>query len=313
MINTTKTAIAISLCFVMSLTTYADDIAERLRQVSLANINALIILTSQNMLTSGSYGFKGASELTLYNFPLYHHFQPVWDRFNIFINGSVGYSSLEDELDWTDGQKPNDHIEYQALPLRFGGGVRYAAKYDIHLMGGFNIIYSKVNNIYDYNTPETESALKPLFDSTFANQRSSAYTYEMFWQLGYSPTIKEWKPYIEFESNYFQSTTDVDITSISKFKSSSVGARLILGCETPRFIHLYKLDLSTEVYIANTTFAGDVRDTLGFDEYGSAAVLIHVYLNKIVPIISRIDLRAEKLNGGGLDGYNFGIGAGASF
>lgn len=263
------------------------------------------------MLTSGSYSFKGGGDLSLCNFPIYHHFDPFWGKFNFFANGSIGYSKIKKDLDV--GFEHPDHMEYQTVPMRFGGGICYLNRYDISILGGANIIYSYIKNIYDYNSEETMNLIKPIFDQAFANQSSKAYTYEAFWKIGYYPKWNEWKPYCEFINNYFQSTAKVNLNTISDFKSTSAGAIMKIGFETPNFIHLNKMDISTEFYIAHNTFDGDVRDTLGFEEYLSTAMLIHLYFNDILPLLNRIDFMIEKSKGGGLDGYNIGIGTGFTF
>ncbi len=310
MINPKKIALTLSV-ILFSFSVEANDITTTLKNISLANVNALIILTSQDMLTSGSYSFKGGSDLKIYNFPGYYHFSPFGNNFNMFVNGSIGYSKLEKDLAFDFG--PDDKMEYTAIPMRFGGGMRYLSSYDISLIGGFNLIYTHIENSYDYNNDITRELLKPIFDQVFANQSSEAYTYEVFWRIGYYPNWNNWKPYTELTSNYFQSTAKVDLKSASSFKSSSASAVIKIGFETPRFLHLNKTDISTEFFVASSTFAGDVRDTLGFDEYGSAAMLIHLHLNETLPLLNRVDFMVENVKGGGLDGYNIGIGAGFKF
>jgi len=305
-----KTVLA-AVITISAISAHADKTADELRNISLANINAIVILTSQDMMTSGSYKFKGGSDLHLFNFPLYHHFAPFRKDLNIFANGSVGYSKIERDID--TGFEPADYMCYKTLPVRFGGGIRYTNRCGIALLSGFNIIYSNIENDYDYNSEFSQNYVEPIFDDAFANQRSKSYTYEFFWRAGYYPVWNRWKPYAEITCTFFQATAKVSLETISSFSSTSAGATLKAGFETPRFIHLYNTDLSTEFYLAKNSFAGDVSSTLGFDEYGSAAVVAHLYLNDKLPLLSRIDLSLEMLNGGGMDGYNIGIGAGVSF
>jgi hypothetical protein len=310
MIGIKKTLFAAAIA-ISAISAHADNLADDLRNISLANINAIVILTSQDMMTSGSYHFKGGADLQLYNFPLYHQFNPFWEELNLFANGSIGYSKIERDLD--TGFEPPDYMNYRTFPLRFGGGIRYTNRYDFTLLGGFNIIYSHIENDYDYNSEFSQDYIKPIFDNVFANKTSKSYTYEFFWRAGYYPHWNRWKPYVEITGTFFQSTAKISLKTISSFSSSSAGATLKAGFETPRFIHLYGTDLSTEFYVEKNSFAGDVRETLGFDEYGSAAMLAHLYLNDKLPLISRIDVSVEMLNGGGMEGYNIGLGAGFSF
>ncbi len=83
--------------------------------------------------------------------------------------------------------------------------------------------------------------------------------------------------------------------------------------------------LSLEFFSAGNAFTGGVRDTLGFDGYGSVAAMMHLYLHKgfygtvdetlynMPSILSRVDLMIEEVQGDGISGYNIGIGGGFSF
>jgi hypothetical protein len=289
----------------------ADDIVEQLRNISMANINTIVIMTSQDMLTSGSYTFKGGAKMEIYNLPLYHQFKPFWRNINLFANGSIGYSKTEQDFYY--GLDVPDNMNYQAIPMRFGGGIRYVNSHEFIVLGGFNIIYSHIENNYDYNTEYSREIVKPIFDDAFANQTSSSYTYEFFGRAGYYPTWKEWKPYAELTCTFFESTSKVNLKSIIEFDSSSAEVSFRVGCETPRYLHLFNTDLSNEIYLEKNSFAGDIEDTLGFEEYGAVALITHLYLYDMIPLINRLDFQLEKVNGGGIDGYSIGFGTGFSF
>ena len=316
------------ITFSVLLAVLQASVVDDLKKSSLSNINALIILTSQDMLTSGRYTFsdavdKDSATMRIYNLPMYYHFDPVFYDFNFFVNGSLGYSDIGGDLKIVSSEP--DYMQYQTIALRLGGGVRYKSSTDIVLLGGFDFIYSYIKNRYDYKSAESRKDLQSLFDSTFSNQSSNAYTYEFFFKLGYFPNWAEWKPYVEWGNNYFDSKTDLETKSLLSFHSSSAGTTLKLGFETPQFIHIYKTGLSTEFFVAGNAFAGDVRDTLGFDGYGSAAALLHLYLNQgffgdvdealghAPSILNRVDLMVESVSGEGIKGYNIGLSAGFDF
>jgi len=301
----------------------ADEIDD-LKKASLSNVNALIILTSQDMLTSGRYSFDDDATLHIINFPLYYHFDPVLEGFNFFANGSLGYSKLDDTININDYAK-DDELIYETVALRFGGGARYISSWAIQLMVGFDFIYSRIRNIYDYNTIESQQQLKPYFDTAFANQYSNAYTYELFWQVAYTPVWAEWKPYVLLTINYFDTKQKLSYEELRSFHSTSGGSCLKFGFETPQFVHIAQTGLSAEFYVAGNAFAGDVRETLGFDGYGSSAAMLHLYIEsafygemdeilyKIPSILNRIDLMVEEVEGDGIRGYNIGLSAGFTF
>ena len=307
-----------------SVLSYADVVNE-LRQDSLANVNALIILTTQDMLTSGRYTFDDETTLRITNFPLYYHFDPIYTDFNLFLNGSAGYSKLDAEVDLGATFNPKDDTNYETIALRLGGGVRYASSFGINFLVGFDFIYSRIHNTYNYNSLDSEVVIKPYFDKAFANQYSNAYTYELFWQAGYTPVWAEWKPYLILTLTYFDTKQDLSVKELSSFHSTSGGSRLKLGFETPQFVHSFDTGLSMEFYIAGNAFTGDVRETLGFDGYGSTAAMLHFYIDSAFydeidevlyhapSILNRIDLMVERVEGDGIQGYNIGVGAGFNF
>jgi len=317
------------LFFTLSFTLLYADTVDDLKKSSLANVNALVILTTQDMLTTGRYTFKSGAELHIINFPMYHHFNPLFDRFNFFVNGSLGYSKLDTDIDWSaildSSFTSDDYMAYDTYALRLGGGARYVSTLDFYLLAGFNFIYSRIKNRYDYNSQASNDDLKPFFEPAFANQYSNAYTYELFWQAGYTPVWAEWKPYIVFTLNYFDTKQDLSVKELSSFHSTSGGSRLKFGFETPQFIRLFDTGLSTEFYVAGNAFTGDVRDTLEFDGYGSSAAMIHLYLDSgfygdvdamlyhVPSLLNRVDLMVERVQGDGIEGYNIGFGAGFNF
>lgn len=308
----------------------SDDTISDLKKSSLANVNALIILTTQDMLTSGRYNFTSGGEIHVINFPMYYHFDPIFDQFNLFVNGSLGYSKFDTDIDWgteLDDPRfsPDDYMRYDTIAVRLGGGVRYVSSFDIYFLAGFDFIYSRVKNRYDYNSLASEEELKQFLDPAFANQYSNAYTYELFWQVGYTPVWAEWKPYIVLSLTYFDTKQELTLDELSAFHSTSGGSRLKFGFETPQFFHIFDTGLSTEFYLSGNTFTGDVRETLGFDGYGSSAAMLHLYIDSkfygsvdetlyhVPSLLNRIDLMVERVTGDGLQGYNIGFGAGFNF
>ena len=315
------------LIIIFSTTLLANltDAREKLKQSSLANVNALIILTTQDMLTSGRYRFDDGSELHIVNFPIYYHFNPIFSNINLFINGSAGYSKLDSEVDLGNSYNPKDDTSYETIALRLGGGARYSNPFGLNFLLGFDFIYSRIHNNYKYNSLKSKDDFKELFDDTFANQYSNAYTYEFFWQASYTPIFVGWKPYVILSLNYFDSKQDLSFHELSSFRSTSGGSRLKLGFETPQFIHFFNTGLSSEFYMAANAFTGGVRETLGFDGYGSSAAILHLYLDNgfygdldealyhVPSILNRVDLMVERVVGDGIEGYNIGFGAGFSF
>ncbi len=282
------------------------DIAE----IYLSNVNALVILTSQNMLTSGEYDFDDGISMRIYNFPADYHFDPFWKELNFFVNGSVGYSKAEQEVEIVPGI-PDDYTRFDTVAARIGGGIRFRSEGHFEMSAGADIILSYIKNRYDYNSPLSESTIKPMIEGKFANKTQNAFTYELFWKLGYYPQWQEWKPYAEVEFDYFDTKTDFSTQSLSHFASRSGGSRLKLGVETPPFLHAYGSGLSAEFYTQGNVFTGDVRNTLGFDGYGSTAYLLHLYLPPArLPLLKRVDMMIETVNGDGIHGYNIGLGAG---
>jgi len=70
----------------LSVQSIADELTDVLKKAYLINVNALMVLTSQDMLSSGKYKF-GDDTIRVYNFPFTHHFKPYNRYFNFYVNG----------------------------------------------------------------------------------------------------------------------------------------------------------------------------------------------------------------------------------
>lgn len=293
---------------------HADEAADEIAQAFLTSVDALVVLTSQDMLTGGQYVISGSAEetrLRLYNFPFYYHFRPFSEHLNWFVNGSAGISETRQEPDFGFGEK--DETLFDTVALRFGGGLRVKSGYGLQMLLGVNFIYSYVHNTYRYNSPESEALLKPLLDGIFTNHGQSNYTYELFWQIGYAPHWGAWKPYAMMQTNYFDTKADFNTQSLSHFTSRSGSAKIRFGVQTPPFVSIGTGEISIEGYVQGTTFTGSVRDTLGFDGYGATALIGHYDLSYPRWIVDRIDLMVENVAAEGIRGYNIGLGAGFDF
>lgn len=72
---------------------YAETIKDIAEKAHLANINALLIFTSQEGLSSGHYRFTNVEvEMDIYHLPFTYHFPSEDGRMNYFVVGNVGYS-----------------------------------------------------------------------------------------------------------------------------------------------------------------------------------------------------------------------------
>jgi hypothetical protein len=300
---------------ILAAATLAEDLDTTLKQAYLSNVDALVILTSQEMLTGGVYTFEESGQpdvrMAIYNFPFYHHFRPFYGDFNFFVNGSAGISETRSEADF--GFERNDDILFGTIALRGGGGIRYANRYAVRALIGFNFIYSYVTNEYSYNSRESETIIKPILEGVYANRSQSNYTYDLFWRVGYYPEWGRWNPYAELQLNYFDTKANFDAGSFSTFASHSGSGRFKVGAESPQFWHPYRTGVSLEGYLQGVGFTGDVRDTLGIEGYGSSALLLHTYLPEPAWIFDRFDLMFESVRGDGIYGYNIGVGAGFDF
>ncbi len=316
MIRSFKIKFKLFILVMLSIQSIADDLTDVLKKAYLININSLMIFTSQDMLSSGKYKF-GDDTMRITNLPFIHHFKPYNRYFNFYVNGSAGYSRKEHPIHLNEifdtWDLPDDHVEYDTYALKIGGGIRVTPGYDLEMLFGGAIIYTHIKNQYDYNSPESEAILKPIFDKAFANDSSDNFSYELFMQYGYVPDFSGWKPYALLAYHYFDTKSDFSFQSFSNYSTQSSISKLKLGLRTPDLFTVHHVPTSLGSYVEGNALHGDLNDVLGFDSYGALGASLHFGTGYYTEWIEELSVEYSKVDGDGISGYNIGMGFDIAF
>ena len=308
------------ILLILSIQSIANEFTKALtdaaKRAYLINVNAVMLFTSQDMLSSGKYKFGDDDKIHIMNLPFIHHFNPYNRYLNFYVNGSAGYSRRDESLDinklfGTSGL-PNDHVEFDTYALKLGGGVRVTPGYDLEMLFGGALIYTHIKNSYDYNSPESEAILKPAFDEVFANKNSDNFSYEFFMQYGYFPDFSGWKPYTLLSFHFFETHSDLTINGNDYTTNSSV-SKLKAGLRTPELVSVYHVPMSLGGFIEGNLIHGDLDVDLGFDRYGAVGASLHFGTKFYTDLIEELSVEYSRVDGDGISGYNIGMGFDIAF
>ena len=309
----------------LSIQSIASEFTDALEKANLININSLMIFTSDDMLSSGRYKFGDDDyindDIHIINFPYRHHFKPYNEYLNFFVNGSVGYSHKDHSVNInkifgiTDpaDQVPNDHVDYHTYAIKLGGGIRVTPGWDLEMLFGGAFIYTHIKSEYNYNSPESEAILKPIFDKTFANKSSDNFSYELSMQYGYFPDFEGWKPYILAAFNYYDTKSDFSLDSFSNYTTESSVSKLKTGLRTPALFDAYHIPTSLGGFIEGDALHGDMKNILGFDHYGAVGASLHFGTRYYTDLIEELSVEYSQVEGDGISGYTVGMGFDVAF
>ena len=286
--------------------TPAEDTAEK---VYLANVNTMLIFTSEAGLSSGKYRFtKAGFEMDTYNLPFIYHFKPFNGKVNWFINGGVGYSvtRLDTQTTVTKSGRSttlNHNNKLQTYAFGLGGGLRYKSDIGLDYLVGLGLIYSRVGTSIN---PEDKigDAIGDFFDNEYND--NSSYRFSLAAQ--YHRTYKEYKPYIKASYKWYQTESSFTFDAITNFSSQSDIISLETGFETPELFSFQGNNLTLEPYIKLNYLHGDVTSVVKFERFLNTGILAYWNTPNNPSWIERFYVEASTIKAEGLEGYNLGLG-----
>ncbi len=282
----------------------AKEIAEK---AHLANINALLILTSQDGLSTGRYNFTNVGvEMEVYKLPFRYHFESKENPVDYFLVGNVGYSrvfiSQQIELPPESLLNYDNHLRTYTAGL--GGGVRYKATESIYFSGGIELIYSRSG----VSVKEPGGKLGDAIEDFFNQDYNDNITYEFFAIAEYRPVINDYRPYTEISYNLYETSSTFSFDELVSFNTQSSVTALAIGVETPELLSRDRNYLTFEAYINASYLAGDVVQSVQFEKYRTVGIVAYWYTPDDPWWAQRFFFEASTVQSGGLDGYNIGIG-----
>ena len=290
-------------------TLMAEELDETAKKIYLANINTLLIFTSQNGLSSGTYNFDRADvKMQVYNLPFNYHLDPFYDAFNLVIFTDVGYSEVRKTVTLdkpkTDLQLTADN-KLSTYVAGIGAGVRYQSPLQIDFLLGLEVMYSRVSQSVSVND---DIDIGDAINDFFSNNYNENYTYKFIFISEYVKEYKGFKPYVRLGFKYFDTKADFSFKSLSSFTTQSSTTNFDLGAETPNLYEYNAMYLTLEGYIKANYINGGVTDVVGFDAYSSVGAVAYWYIDSKQDYIKRLFVETNTVNGDGVSGYNLAIG-----
>jgi len=286
----------------------ADDTHERLKSAYHSGVDALMIFTSQDIMSGGSYSFDDDTTLSIYTLPYVHHFDSDSSLYNFFVKFGLGYSHYKEYMDF-DVFDTSDTMRMDTYAVRLGGGVRFKTEYDIDFLVSASLIYSHTAGDYTYNSEESEELLKPLIDD-IVNSSNDNYTYEVSIGAKYHTTVKKYQPYIDVEMSCFDTKTSLDISSnLVDFNSQSSFFKIKGGVISPVLFTILSDPTKMEGYIQEVFLHGEVADSFYVDNYTMLGTTFHIDVTGDTSYISELYIDFNIVRGTNIQGMNFGLGA----
>ncbi len=279
-----------------------DDAISRFTNSYHAGSNALMIFTSQDLISGGSYTFEDENDLKLYSIPYKYHFKnSSW--YNYFAKFSLGYSSYTEKVNLVESL-PSSRLLIETYAARIGLGVRFKTAYDIDFSLSTSLIYSYTNGDFNYGSHELKDALARLDD--VLNSSSSNYTSEVTAGVAYHKVIAEYKPYAELESSLFYTSSSFELTD---YTAQSLYTKLTAGVLSPPLFTLYDVPVKLEGYFNQVFISGEMVDTFNIKNYSTLGTTFHLDATKYNEYISEVYINFNVLRGHNIEGYNYGFGA----
>lgn len=281
----------------------AGDLA---KNVNSANINALLIFTSQDGLNSGLFHFtKVGVDMQIYNLPFSYQFESD-TPFNYFLVGNIGYSQVfvSQNVVLPENSSLNYENHLRTYTAGLGGGIRYKPIKELGFWFGGELIYSRSGASLKKADDGTGTVVTDFFNSNYNDN----FTYKVFGKSVYKPEIDFLNPYMKLDYKFFDTKSDLSVKQLSSFSSQSSIFSLSVGLETDELYQCEWGSLTLEGYLHASYLSGNIVESIKFDKYAKVGGVTYWYLEDKELWIKRFFLEVSSINADGLEGYNIGLG-----
>ena len=276
------------------------------KDAHLANINALLIFTSQNGLNTGLFHFTNVGvDMEIYSLPFEYQFKSD-SNINYFLVGNVGYSRVFVSKDIV--LPPNSRLTYdnhlRTYTAGLGMGMRYMFSDELRFLGGLEFIYSRSGASVKKPDNDIGDAIEDFFNKNYNDNLS----YKFFVEAEYKPKLESFNPYFKIGYNLYDTKSNFTFDELSDIQSESSVVSASIGLESNELFRFDSSYLALEGYLNLNYLSGDVEKSVQFDTYSKVGAVTYLYLDDKNSWIKRFFLEASSVNADGLDGYNIGIG-----
>ncbi len=298
----------------------ATTLQEQLTQDAyLATVNAAIVFTSQDGLSSGFYRFTNIdAEMTMYNLPLSYHFDPLSENTNLFMIFDLAYSDTRSDHDVQNstGELLQLDNRLQTYVGGVGGGIRYRATENSDLLFGGEVIYSRVGL-----TVRGEDLDGSAVGNFFSDDFNENFSYKLFTEYAYHREFRGHDIYTKLNYKLYKTLSKFDfsdvvteiIGDISSLSSQTSVASLIMGFETDPLYSYHDMRLTLEPFVKGNYIWGDLARIAQISGYGTAGMSVYWNTPEKSAYIYRYFIEPSISKGDGLEGLNLSIGFSLDF
>ena len=299
----------------------ATTLDEKLTQDAyLATVNAAIVFTSQDGLSSGVYRFTNIdTEMRMYNLPLSHHFDPLTENTNIFMVFDMAYSDVRSDHDVEDNNGTLLHLDnrLQTYVGGIGVGLRYRATGHSALLFGGELIYSRVGITARSEAELDGSAVENFFSDDFNDN----FSYKLFAEYDYHREHRGYDVYTKLNYKLYKTLSKFDLTElgesiigdITSLRSQTSVASLMIGVESDALYNYRDMSLTLEPYVKGNYIWGDLADVAQISGYATAGLSVYWNTPEKSAYVYRYFIEPSISKGDGLEGLNLSIGFSLDF
>ncbi len=290
----------------VSMSLFAQTPSDVAKAAHLANINTLLIFTSQEGLNSGHYNFSNVGvRMDLYHLPFIYHFHSD-TKLNSFVVGNVGYSRvyLNEDIEIPDGVRLDYDNHLRTYTAGLGGGLRYKLIPTLSILGGVEFIYSTSG----VSIKKPKGHIGDVIEDFFNKNYNQNISYKFFTSLEYRQEIEGYKPYAIVNYKIYDTKSTFTFDTLSKIQTQSSITTLSLGVESPKLMEFSQNYLTLEGYYHANFLSGSVKDVVKFGEFNALGSVLYYYTPDKPWWASRFFFELNAVKASGLDGYNVGVG-----
>ena len=309
----------IFLLFFLFSSFKATTLDEQLtKDAYLATVNAAIVFTSQDGLSSGIYRFTNIdTEMRMYNLPLSYHFDPLSEKTNIFMVFDMAYSetSSDQSVD-ANGSLLHLNNRLQTYVGGIGVGLRYRATVHSDLLFGGELIYSRVGL-----TARTEDLDGSAVENFFSNDFNDNFSYKLFAEYDYHREYRGYDIYTKLNYKLYKTLSHFDLSDLAKdivgditsLSSQTSVASLMIGFETDPLYSYHDMSLTMEPFLKGNYIWGDLSRVAQISGYGTAGLSVYWNTPEKSAYIYRYFIEPSISKGDGLEGLNLSLGFSLDF
>lgn len=308
------------LIFLFVSSIKAATLDEQLAQDAyLATVNAAIVFTSQDGLSSGVYRFtKIDTVMRMYNLPLSYHFDPLSESTNLFMVLDMGYSDTRNDRAVDDnGTFLHHENRLQTYVGGIGGGLRYRATEHSDLLIGGEVLYSRVGVTARVGDSLGGSDVVNFFSDDFNDN----FSYKLFGEYDYHRKYRGYDIYTKLNYKLYKTLSTLDFTDIVdsivddivSLDSQTTVASLVMGFETEPLYSYHEMSLTLEPYVKGNYIWGDLAKVAQIDSYVTVGTSVYWNTPEKSAYIYRYFIEPSISRGNGLEGLNLSLGFSLDF